>query len=116
MFKNWIRDMFDLSNIKFDDDVNIDIAKANYQKYQDDLKEKQTNYIKTVCGRIKVASRDGDKFIDTFALRDEAFMTYEFMMEMKEYFEHRGFKVVEKRNCYGAIKTWLRISWDEEDK
>ena len=108
--KNWIKDIINLGIQDTIDDVNVDIARANYQKYQDELKEIQKNYIKTVCDRIKIASRDGCKSIETEnSLAD--FMTHEFMMEMKEYFEQRGFCVKEESNKSDLITSWLRISW-----
>ena len=82
--KNCIKDIINLGIQDTIDDVNVDIARANYQKYQDELKEIQKNYIKTVCNKIKIASRDGCKSIKTVnSLAD--FMTHEFMMEMKEF-------------------------------
>lgn len=108
--KNWIRDAINLGMTDTTDDVNVDIARANYQKYQDELKQQQKNYIKTVCDRIKIASRDGGKSIETANLLND-FMTYEFMMELKEYFEQRGFQVKEECNSSGVLTSWLRISW-----
>ena len=108
--KNWFKNIINLVTQDVTDDVNVDIARTNYQKYQDELKEIQKNYIKTVCNKIKIASRDGCKSIKTVnSLAD--FMTHEFMMEMKEYFEQRGFCVKEESNKSGLITSWLRISW-----
>ena len=109
--KNWIRDAINLGMTDTADDVNVDIARANYQKYQDELKQRQKNYIKTVCDRIKIASRDGCKSIETANLLND-FMTYEFMMELKEYFEQRGFQVKEESSSSGVLTSWLRISWE----
>lgn len=109
--ENCIKDIINLGIQDTADDVNVDIARANYQKYQDELKEIQKNYIKTLCDRIKLASRDGCKSIKTANLLND-FMTYEFMMEMKEYFEQRGFCVKEESNNSGALTSWLRISWE----
>ena len=39
--KNWIKDIINLGIQDTIDDVNVDIARANYQKYQDELKEIQ---------------------------------------------------------------------------
>ena len=113
MFKEWIRDIFNLS-VAVSDDVNIDVAKANYQKYQDDLKRERKEYIKTLCNEIKTRSRRGRKSVQTLESTDYL-MTPELMMEIKEYFEQRGFRVIEKRHNYGVICSWLEISWDEED-
>lgn len=112
MFKDWIRDIFNLGAPENEnDDVNIDIAKANYQKYQDELKQQQKEYIKILCNEIKKKSRTGHRYIwtDDYTC---TFMTPEFMAEMKEYFEQRGFCVAEKNNGYGVRYTWLEIRWD----
>ena len=45
--ENCIKDIINLGIQDTADDVNVDIARANYQKYQDELKEIQKNYIKT---------------------------------------------------------------------
>ena len=107
--KKWFIDTINLS-MDANNDVNVDIARANYQKYQDELEQKRKDYVKTLCKRIKVASRDGYQFIKTANLLDD-FMTYEFMMELKEYFEQRGFNVKEEDSSTGAISSYLKISW-----
>ena len=108
--KNWLRDAMNLG-MDVSDDVTVDVAKANYQKYQDELEQKRKDYIKTICNRIKADSRNGRKSIVTATLLNNDFMTYDFMMEMKEYFEQRGFCVKEESNSSGTITSWLRISW-----
>ena len=112
MFKDWIKYLWNLG-IETSDDVNIDIARANYQKHQDKLKRKQNDYIKTICGKIKVAARNGSKHIDTLSVRDTDFITKEFLDEMKEYFEQRGFNAKIESNYYAMNYPWLRISWTE---
>ena len=111
--KNWLIDMINLGmryDVDITDDVNIDIAKANYQKYQDELEQKRKDYIKTLCNRIKTASRNGCKSIETESSLND-FMTHEFMMEIKCYFEQRGFNVKEESSFSGVFTSWLRISW-----
>lgn len=108
--KNWLRDIVNLG-VNTSEDVNVDIAKANYQKYQDELEQQRKDYIKNVCNRIKIESRNGCKSIETASLLNN-FMTYEFMMEIKEYFEQRGFNVKEESNRTGVLTSWLRISWE----
>lgn len=114
MFKDWIKDLWNLS-MDTSGDVNIDIARANYQKYQGELRQQQKDYIKTLCSRIKFKSRDGWKYVDTEDLPG-CLNTNEFRIEMKEYFEQRGFHVEEKTSTYGLIRSWLKIRWDEGDK
>jgi hypothetical protein len=115
MFKDWIKDLWNFS-MDTSDDVNIDIARANYQKHQDDLKRNQNDYIKTLCRKIKAAARDGRKYIETLHAFDEDFMTTEFIYEMKEYFEQRGFDAKIETYHYGIDYPWLKISWHEGDK
>lgn len=110
MLKNWINNIINLS-INANDDVNVDIARENYQAYQKELECKQKDYIKTLCNEIKICSRKGWKSIKTEDLLND-FMTYEFMMEIKEYFEQRGFHVKEEGNRSGILTSWLRISWE----
>lgn len=113
MFKDWIKYLWNLG-MDTSDDINIDIARANYQKHQNDLKRKQNDYIKTLCGAIKVDARKGKKYIDTLNVLEKDFMTAEFIIEMKTYFEQRGFKA-DVTNC-GLSRCWLRISWDEGEE
>lgn len=92
------------------DDVTADIAKSNNRLYEFQLEEKRREYIKTLCRQIKTASSNGGKCILTADLNRDI-MTYEFMMEIKEYFEQRGFDVKEESSRSGILTSWLRISW-----
>lgn len=107
--KNWLRNVIN-SVDNLNDDINIDIAKANYQKYQDGLKQRQKEYIKTLCQKIKLASINGSTFVDTVDTFTD-FMTRDFIKEIKEYFEERGFHVTEQNSSSGVVISWLRISW-----
>lgn len=112
MFKDWIINIFNLGMPENgDDDIDINIAKANYQQYQEDLKQQQKEYIKTLCNQIKAYSRGGWEYVDTYELSSRL-NTPEFRAEMKEYFEQRGFVVQEKSANYGVLETWLQIRWD----
>jgi hypothetical protein len=114
MFWKRIKEWFkDINNFGIDqsDDVNVDIARTNYQKYQDEQEKERRNYLKEVCREIKIASRCGKKSITTATLLDTSFMTYKFMLEMKDYFEQRGFVVKEENNRSGILTSWLKISW-----
>ena len=112
MFKDWIKDLWNLGMTESSDDVNVDIAKANYQKHQDYLKQQQDEYIKNVCRKIKLESRRGDKYTDTLCVKDREFMTQEFLYEMKTYFEQRGFQADITFRPYGPTDMWLRIRWE----
>ena len=105
--KSWIKNTINLG-VDASDDVNIDIARANYQMYQDELEQQRKDYINSLCNRIKIFARYGDQFIVTASSLND-FMTHEFMMELKEYFEQRGFRVREESDL---TSSWLRISWE----
>lgn len=111
MLKNWIKDLQNLVT-ETSDDVNIDVARKNYQKHQEDIRRVQEDYIKKVCREIKIKSREGRKFVDTLAIYDKDFMTPKFLTEMKEYFEQRGFDIKEVKTYWDS--TYLKIRWDEE--
>lgn len=108
--KQWLKDLSNQA-IKFGDDVTVEIARDNYQKYQDELKQQGKDYIKSLCAEIKRVSRNGCNSIETESSWNP-FMTKEFFIELKEYFEQRGFQVVEKSNSSGCISRWLEISWN----
>lgn len=108
--KNWFKDTSHLDTT-MSDDVNVDIARANYQKYQDKLEQQRKKYIKALCNEIKAESRNGYKSITTLDEYDGDFMSYEFLKELKEYFKQRGFEVEIEQSYYGLRKSWLRISW-----
>lgn len=100
--KNWLNG---------DDGITVDIARANYKKHEDSLNRMRNTYIKELCKSIKIEARKGYKSITT-ADTCYDFMTYEFLEEIQEYFEQRGFKVKEESNRTGVLKSWLRISWE----
>ena len=104
MFKNWFKQ-------KAKGDVTVAEARANYQKHQDDLNLERMKYIKRLCNRIKEDSRKGCTYIRTINTLN-GFMTYDYMIEIKSYFEQRGFKVTEESNSSGYITSWLKISWE----
>lgn len=113
MFKKWIKSASDFDNA-VSEDVNVDIARANYAEYEKDIKEKQQKYIKELCKRIKEDARKGCKSITTFWDLYEKFLTYDFQMnEIMPYFTQRGFKVTEESSTTGVLETWLRISWED---
>ena len=93
------------------DDVTVDIARANYKKYENQLKKMQCAYIRGLCDQIKAESKQGKKSITTLDTCYD-FFTYEFMEEVKEYFEQRGFTVKKESNHTCILKSWLRIRWD----
>jgi hypothetical protein len=100
--KNWL---------KSNDDITVDVARDNYKKYEDGLEKMRKTYIKGLCDQIKTEARKGHKSITTLDTCYD-FVTYEYLEDLKEYFEQRGFKVKEESNHTGILKSWLRISWE----
>ena len=100
--KNWLN---------VNEDMTVDIARANYKKYEDGLDKMRKAYIKGLCEQIKKDARDGRRSMTTLDTCYD-FVTYEYLEEIKEYFEQRGFKVKEESNHTGILKSWLRISWE----
>ena len=98
-------------NMSLSDDVDVEFARANYKEYLNDLKEEQRKYIKTLCHEIKTSSRQGSQSVITVNSSNKI-MTYEFMAEIKEYFEQRGFRTREESGILGNSIYWLRIMWD----
>lgn len=114
--KNWIQDINDLILIMSQDgidDVNVNIAKKNYQKHQQEqqnqLDQKRQDYLISLCKRIKIVSKQGGTSICTHSFENKL-MTDDFMIEIQEYFKKRGFRVQKKKafNHY----DYLEISWE----
>lgn len=104
--KNWLSG---------NDGITVDDARENYKecekKHDSALRLMQLVYIPELCDEIKTSSKKGKKSITTVdTLYD--FFTYDFMDEVKEFFEKRGFTVKEEKTCSGVCKSWLRISWE----
>jgi hypothetical protein len=89
------------------DDVTADIARANYLKYQKKLNKKRKAYLKVLCRNIKNRALMGGTSVCTIDLDDER-MSPEFVAELTEYFEQRGFEV---KKHGGTFSSWLNISW-----
>ena len=104
--KKWLN-----SNTEF----TADDARAGYKKYKKNyetsLKIMQRTYIKELNNEIKKKARKGNQSITTVDTCYD-FFTYNFMEEIKEYFEQKGFNVKEEMTYSGVIKSWLIISWE----
>jgi len=98
--------MFEVNSIV----INVDAARKYLQEHERKLEKMRRKYIKQLCKDIKREAKRGSKVIYTKTLR-ESFMTYEYMMELKEYFEKQGFTVKEEGNNHGALTSWLEIRW-----
>lgn len=94
----------------FDNEVNVEIARQEYDLHLIDLRIEQKEYIKRLNKNIKLYARRGFGSICTPDSNREI-MTTEFMNHLKEYYEARGFTVTEESSTTGLITTWLRISW-----
>ena len=99
-------------NIESNDyDINVEVARHNYEAYQNDLRQRQQNLIKKWCEEIRKASSKGKKYIltDNFVVdgndKDKILylisgdVAYDFPSDASvqyfyQYFDERGFKVV----------------------
>lgn len=100
--KNWLN---------CNEDMTVDIARSNYKKYEDGLEKMRKAYIKGLCDQIKTDARKGYKSTTTLDTCYD-FVTHEYLEELKEYFEQRGFIVREESAHTGVLKSWLRIIWE----
>lgn len=88
-------------------DINIDIAKSNYEKFKEKTKLKREDYLKTLYYLINRDSANGKLFVDTPNICNEDFITYEFLVELGDYFKEKGFKC----ELFGNSNSgYLRIS------
>ena len=89
------------------DDINIDVAKSNYEKYKEKIRLKRDDYVKTLYYLINRGSANGKLFVDTLNICNEDFITYEFLVELGDYFKKKGFKC----ELFGNSNSgYLRIS------
>lgn len=102
MFWKWLKEKCD---------ITVDDARNSYKKYEDGLEKMRKAYIKGLCDQIKKEARAGNKSTTTLDTCYD-FVTYEYLEEIKEYFEQRGFRVREESNRTGVLKSWLRIIWE----
>lgn len=115
MFKKMIKEWLNFENATRGnyDDVMVDMARANYSEYEQDIKRQQQRYIKELCEEIKLMSRAGKLSTITLDTREADFMTYDFIKELDLYFKSKGFTTKEESySCSNRI--WLRISWEEK--
>lgn len=117
-----------ISNYGKDDyDVDVEIAKHNYEVHQNDLNKRCQNLIKKWCRKINEASCKGEKFIFTdkfitddgknkiLHLIDSANCCRDFppdatLQYFQRFFEDRGFKVVKIEYPTNNI-CCLKIIW-----
>lgn len=122
-----------ISNYGIYDDCDIDAntARANYEAYQNDLRQRQQNLIKKWCEEIKEASSRGEKFIftDQFVTDDDKnkilwlvnggqardFPPNASLQYFQRHFEERGFKVVRIEYPTNNI-CCLKIIWISSDQ
>lgn len=92
--------------------INIDVARKNIQAHEKRMEKLRRKYIKELCKDIDRESKRGRKYICT-KNSQEKFMTYDYMMEIKVYFEKLGFMVTEKESYHGTFISYLKISWED---
>lgn len=100
--------MFEIESIV----VNVDAARKYMLAHEKRMEKLRRKYIKELYKDIKRASKRGEKYVLTKSL-SEAFMTYDYMMELKSHFEKLGFTVTEKGGKHDLFKPWLKISWED---
>ncbi len=59
---------------------------------------------------IKQAALDGHLSIITHNAHYD-FMSFDYLDELKKYFENKGFNVEKERSNSAFLTYWLRISW-----
>lgn len=110
-FIKQMQNMFDsVINVN---NINVNIAKTNHQKYNQKYIGKQKHrlkkYLKSLCKQIKMSSKIGLTSIDTKTCDG-------FKAETKEYFEQRGFNVQENSDYSSYFisrrGSYLTISWE----
>lgn len=96
------------------EDLTVSVARANYQKYLDELKLQQQEYKLTLCDDIRRSSLRGSTFITTSNVGGYYdFITREYLEnDLKSYFESKGFDT--KFVDYVDGSGYLKISWREE--
>lgn len=91
-------------------ELTVDVARANYQEYLEDLKNEQKEYKFKLCDEIKYYSRQGFTNITTACTNGmQKFITKDYLNDLKVYFDTKGFstRIIED----SAGDTYLRISW-----
>lgn len=114
-----------------DYDINVKVARDNYEAHQNSLKQRQQDIIKKWCKEIKEASSRGEKliFTDRFITDDDKnkilylingagcacdFPPDSTLEYFQHYFEERGFKVV--KIIYSVENVCcLKIIWISSD-
>lgn len=114
-----------------DYDINVKVARDNYEAYQNSLKQRQQDIIKKWCKEIREASSRGEKliFTDRFITDDDKnkilylingagcacdFPPDATLEYFQHYFEERGFKVV--KIIYSMENVCcLKIIWISSD-
>jgi uncharacterized Zn finger protein len=130
-FQGLVKDAIDTDNYisnydKEDYNVDVKIARHNYKMYQEDLKRRQQNLVEKWCKKIREASRNGSKHIETnnFMVDDDKnkilfliddvgrvcdFPVDSSMQYFQQYFEEKGFNVTKIEYPHNFCS--LRISW-----
>lgn len=110
-FLKWFLKWFFNQDDERIDDISVDTAKANYQKYQEELNAWKEFYIKKICADINKASRSGSLYLYVDDIPEEL-ETRAFIQEIKEYFEARGFAVELRHFDVDFMQTTVKIMWE----
>ena len=113
MINSWLN--FESATKEDYGEVTFDMARANYNQYEQELKKKQQNYLKQLCESIKAEAKCGRLSTTTLYTGEEKFMTDDFLKELNTYFISKGFKVKEEYYIYSMSKKYLRISWEDDN-
>ena len=95
------------------EELTVDVARANYQRYLKELDKKREEYKLELCDEIERYSRSGFTFTITRHTHGlDRFITKDYLNELQNYFEAKGFttRIVE----YDDGDAYLRISWGED--
>ena len=91
-------------------DLTVDVARKNYKKHLEDLKKRREEYKLELCDEIRKYSRKGFTRISTKSTACEEFITRDYLQDLKNYFESKGFATalidMDAEYCYLTIR-WI---------
>lgn len=93
------------------EDFNVNVAKKYYDVHLQRQEQRRKDYIYELEEEIKQAALDGHLSIITHNAHYD-FMSFDYLDELKKYFENKGFNVEKESSNSGLLTDWLRISWE----
>ena len=103
MFK-WIKTII----LNEGNEFNADKARELSNMHIKGFNKKQEKYKNRLCRGIYVTARCGIRSIYTDEVGDEDWITVDYLLSLKEYFENKGFDVKMYEKDY---PSYLKISW-----